>query len=116
MHGFRAKMLLCFGMGLLLLLNAGCSPTREYHAALVLADIAARERPSRWKRVTPTPLRTPYVYRVENRRYNADLYQPGQDAMAGLLLVPGAVETGKDDARLVAFAKSMARARFLSAR
>lgn len=112
MHGLRAKVLLCFGMGLLLLLYAGCSPTREYHAALVLADITARDRPSRWKRATPTPLRTPYVYRVENRRYNADLYQPGQDALAGLLLVPGAAETGKDDARLVAFAKSLARARF----
>ena len=112
MRGFRAKVLLRFGVGLLLLLCAGCSPTREYHAALVLADIAAKDNPSRWKRITPAPLRTSYLYRVENRRYKADLYLSGQDALAGLLLVPGAAETGKDDARLVAFAKSLARARF----
>ena len=110
--GFRAKVLLCFWVGLLLVVSASCSPIREYHAALVLADIAARDQPSRWKRVTPTPSRTPYVYRVENRRYNADLYRPGEDALAGLLLVPGAAETGKNDARLVALAKSLARARF----
>ena len=32
--------------------------------------------------------------------------------MAGLILVPGAVEQGKDDPRLVAFAQTFARARF----
>lgn len=112
MHAFRIKLLLGFGVGLLLLLCSACSPTREYHAALVLADIAAKDKPSRWKTVTPPPLRTPYAYRVENRRYNADLYRPGQEPLAGLLLVPGAAETGKDDARLVAFATSLARARF----
>lgn len=112
MRPLPVKALLFIGMSLLLLLNTGCAPTRNYHAALVLADIAAKERPSLWKRVTPTPLRTSFSYRVDNRHYKADLYRPGQEALAGLLLVPGAAETGKDDARLVAFAKSLARARF----
>lgn len=111
-RGFGAKVLLCFGMGLLLLLYIGCSPIREYHAALVLADIAARDNPSHWKSVTPPPVRAPYHYHVDNRRYKADLYLSGQDALAGLLLIPGAAEAGKDDVRLVAFVKSLARARF----
>ncbi len=111
-HGFRSRVLLCLVLAGLFFLFSGCSPTREYHAALVLADIAAGDEPSRWKRVTPPPVRTPYAFRVENRRYAADLYRPGEEALAGLLLIPGAAETGKDDARLVAFARSLARARF----
>jgi hypothetical protein len=44
----------------------------------------------------------------------ADLYRPGggEPALAGLLLAPGADPDGKDDPRFVAFAESLARARF----
>jgi len=110
--GFRARALLSLALAGVFFLFSGCSPTREYDAALVLADIVAGNKPSRWKEVTPSLLRTTYPYQVENRCYNADLYRPGEEALAGLLLIPGAAETGKDDARLVAFANSLARARF----
>ncbi len=109
---FRLRGLLCLVVAWAFFLCSGCSPTREYDAALVLADIAAGDEPSRWKTVTPPPVRTAYDYQVANRRYTADLYRPGEEALAGLLLIPGAAETGKDDARLVAFARSLARARF----
>lgn len=107
------KFLIC-GFALLsgLLLLAGCSPRRGYEAALVLADIAARDKPSRLKSTTPTPRRETIVFSVEGRHYRGDLYRPGEKPCSGLLLVPGAAEEGKDDPRLVAFATTLARARF----
>lgn len=41
-----------------------------------------------------------------------DIYEPGEPALAGLVLVPGATPAGKDDRALVAFAQSLARVRF----
>jgi pimeloyl-ACP methyl ester carboxylesterase len=41
-----------------------------------------------------------------------DLYWPAEDARAALVLVPGAAPLGKDDPQLVAFAETLARARF----
>ena len=42
----------------------------------------------------------------------ADLYLPGEPAKAGIVLVPGLTPRGRDDARLVDFAMTLARARF----
>ncbi|HXQ66468.1 MAG TPA: alpha/beta hydrolase [Alphaproteobacteria bacterium] len=42
-----------------------------------------------------------------------DLYRPPERARAALLLVPGAAETGKDDPRLVSFARGLAAHGFL---
>ncbi len=108
------KKVISFGLALLvgLLLQTGCSPRRGYEAVLVLADIAAREQPSRLKKATPAPLRQTIAFSVEGRPYRGDLYLPGEIALSALLLVPGAAEEGKDDPRLVAFATTLARARF----
>jgi fermentation-respiration switch protein FrsA (DUF1100 family) len=80
-----------------------------------MADVAAGEGPSALKDGTPAPSRRSIGYRVEARHYEADLYEPGLGALAGgaLVLVPGVSPQGRDDARLVAFANSMARARFV---
>ncbi len=104
---FRLSLLL-----LPVLLATGCVPSRAYEAALVLADIGAGDNPSRLKETTPTPVRRPFSFSANNRLYYGDLYQPGQGPLSALVLVPGAAEAGKDDPRLVAFAKSLARARF----
>ncbi len=96
----------------LVLLSTGCSPHRGWEAALVLADLAAVEGPSALKRGTPEPERTGVFFAVEGRGYSADLYRSPEGSLAGLLLVPGAAEEGKDDPRLVAFANTLARARF----
>ncbi|HYZ26917.1 MAG TPA: hypothetical protein VE597_08405 [Geminicoccaceae bacterium] len=90
---------------------AACSPPRALEAARVLTDIAAGSGPSALKENTPEPSRTP----ISNPGAAAplgDLYWPGEDAAAALVLVPGAVKDGKDDPRMVAFANTFARARF----
>lgn len=118
----------------LLVLVAGCAPTRHYEAALVLQDFAAIQGPSRLKETTPAPLRQAVSYTVSGRAHRADLYLPGslqgcappstpalpQETTgrgkhcprAALVAVPGAVPLGKDDPRLVAFATTLARAGF----
>lgn len=91
---------------------AGFSPFRWYEATLVLADLAAGTKPSRLKARTPPATRLDNPYVVEGRSYRGDLYLPGERPEAGLVLLPGAAEQGKDDPRLVAFALTLARARF----
>jgi len=96
----------------LLLLFSACDPRREYEAALVITDIAAGTAPTRLKSVTAQPRRTTVTFPSAGRSVVGDLYLPEQKPLAGILLLPGAAETGKDDPRLQAFANSLARARF----
>jgi hypothetical protein len=90
---------------------AACSPPRALEAARVLADVAAGSGPSALKANTPKPTRRS-IPSADAEPLLGDLYWPGEDAAAVLVLVPGAVERGKDDPRLVAFANTFARARF----
>jgi pimeloyl-ACP methyl ester carboxylesterase len=99
-------------LGVLAIALAGCSPPRGLEAARVLGDIAAGSRPSALKASAPAPTRTSLAD-PENAQLLGDLYWPGEDAAAVLVLVPGAVEDGKDDPRLIAFANTLARARFV---
>lgn len=96
----------------LMLAVGGCHPWRSYEAALVLADIAAGDRPSRLKRTTQAPQRIAVRYRMNGRQGQGDLYRPAAEVKAALLLTPGVAETGKDDPRLVAFATTLARIGF----
>ncbi len=91
----------------------GCALPRGLEAARVLGDIAAVDGPSDLKAATPAPSRTPVAYQIAGRAHDGDLYRPGEAARAAIVLVPGVAEAGKDDRRLVAFAKTLARARFL---
>lgn len=103
--------LLVFAVALCVL--SGCAPVRHYDAALVLADVAVGDAPSRLKAKTAPPTRTAMRYSVLGRDHAGDLYLPGEGhPLAGIVLVPGAVPMGKDDPRLVAFATTLARARF----
>lgn len=96
-----------------LILLAGCSTVRGYESLLVLIDAGVGAAPSRLKLVTPAPARTRVSYLVAGRGHTADLYLPGAGVpAAAIVLVPGAVPLGKDDGRLVAFAHTLARARF----
>ena len=98
---------------LALLLLAGCAPLRHYEALLVLADTGAGHGPSRWKEVTQPPRRQSVAFKVNGRVHAGDLYLPADaEPVAGIVLVPGAVPEGKDDPRLVAFARTLARAHF----
>lgn len=95
-----------------MLLTAGCSPARLAEASRVLADIDAGAGPSSLKEQTPPPVRRAVRYSVAGRERAGDLYIPGNGALAAMVLVPGVAREGKDDARLVAFANTLARARF----
>jgi pimeloyl-ACP methyl ester carboxylesterase len=111
--GKQASFAVIALLALGLLFAAGsCHPWRSYEAALVLTDIAASDGPSRLKRTTRNPQRITVRYRTDGRRGQGDLYRPAAGIRAGLLLVPGVAETGKDDPRLVAFATTLARAGF----
>jgi pimeloyl-ACP methyl ester carboxylesterase len=92
-------------------LLVACSPDRTLEAVWVLQDIQAGYGPSVLKRATPNPTRASILFAVDGRQRQADLYSPG-NARAGMVLVPGLTPDGRDDRRLVAFANTLARARF----
>ena len=98
-------------LALLALALVACSPPRALEAARVLAAIAAGSGPSALEPRTPEPEHSALPGRAAQPS-PGDLYWPGEAAAAVLVLVPGAVEAGKDDPRLVAFAETLARARF----
>lgn len=59
------------------------------------------------------PRRMAERYRIGEKEHEADLYLPPAGAKASIVLVPGVTPQGKDDPRLVAFARDLARARLL---
>ena len=94
-------------------LLAGCAPELgDSDAALALEDIVTGDSPSRLKAQTPSPLQRTVNYTIDGRGNFADLYLSPQGARAGIVLIPGVVADGKDDRRLVALAKTLARLRF----
>jgi hypothetical protein len=84
---------------------------RGYEALLMLAELVGRPVPP-WIDFRPLSARRAITYEREGRRHGADLYQPEGRVRAGVVFVPGAVEQGKDDPRVVAFASALARSRF----
>lgn len=96
---------------IVLSMAAGCSPGRLADSTRLLADIAAGDGPSSLKENTLPPRRETIGFEVDGRRHAGDLYTP-DSPLAGLVLLPGLAPAGKDDRRLVAFATSLARARF----
>lgn len=88
----------------------GCASWQE--AAVVLEDMAAGDGPSTLKQKTAPPIRQTIRYAVEGREYIADIHRPTHGAKASIILVPGLVPQGKNDPRLVAMARTLARADF----
>ena len=97
----------------LAVLAAGaCSPPRAIEAIDLLGDIARTTGPGAAVRADAAPRGRPVRYQGATRERTADLFAR-DGARAGLVLVPGAAETGKDDPRLRAFAKALARGGFV---
>lgn len=94
------------------LAGCGCIPHHPIASAALLLDLAESDGDSWLERSTPAPQRRSIAYSKDGIDYRADLYVPGGPSRAGLLLLPGAAEAGKDDPRLVAFATSLARVGF----
>jgi hypothetical protein len=78
-------------------------------AGRLLSDIEAGAGPSALKAATPAPT----VRTVTVAGEAADLWLPGEAALARLVLLPGLSEDGRRDPRLVLLAQSLARARFI---
>lgn len=90
----------------LLSIVAACSPPRALEALAVLRDIAAPTAAD----AAPGAVAVRYQGAAAGR--TGDLFALRR-SRAGLVLVPGAAEAGKDDPRLRAFARSLARAGFV---
>ena len=102
-------VLLAVCMGL-----SGCATPRlgDSEAALVLEDLMAGSS-SRLRSRVPDLTQEQVHYSSEGRRYTADLYRvPGAGSQTGILLVPGIAPAGKNDSRLVALARTLARSGF----
>lgn len=98
--------------GLVVGLFAACSPGRTIESIRIVDDIRAGGGPSLLKDVRPEPRRQPIVYEIDGVVREGDLYQPGDEVKARMVLVPGVTPAGRDDPRLVDFALTLARARF----
>lgn len=96
-----------------LMILGGCAPLSYGESTWILEDLATGNGPSRFKLLTLDPQRRAITYEYNGRHYRGDLYLPGNAAGAAIVLVPGVVEQGGDDPRLVAFATTLARSRFL---
>ncbi|MDQ3564502.1 MAG: alpha/beta hydrolase [Pseudomonadota bacterium] len=82
-----------------------------YEALLTLLDLV-HQPPAAAIDIRPVALRTPLTFAVEERHYRADLYRTADPVLAGIVFVPGAAAEGKEDARAIHFATTLARARF----
>ena len=85
---------------------------RALAATLLLQDIAAGPGPSWLKSWTRDPTATRVDWLVDGEPLSADLYR-GLAVRSAIVLVPGADRRGRDDPRLTALARSLARSGFL---
>lgn len=109
--GFLAALLL-LAASLVVALHA-FPPGRMVEAYRILEDIQAIDGPSDLKSRTQPPQRILATFEAAGRTQTGDLYLPADGARAAMVLVPGVAPTGKDDRRIVAFATTLARSRFL---
>lgn len=92
---------------------AACISAESWEAVRVLQDIDSGAAPSALKSRTPEPERAEISFASGGAATAADLYRPIQKIGARLVLVPGFTPHGKNDARVVELATTLARARFL---
>lgn len=95
---------------LLLLPLLACSPQRTIEAVGVLREIAEIPEPDPRRE---QPERRPVTFSIEGRQHEGDLYRlHDPPPKAGVIVIPGVAPAGRRDPRLVAFAGTLARARF----
>lgn len=87
---------------------------RYFEAAWFLEDIAAGDAETMWKTLHPAPTASGATWAVEGRAGSGDLYTPTEAIKGRMVFVPGLVENGRRDPRVIAFAESLARAGFLT--
>ena len=101
----RLAVVLVAGLALLFVFGR---PIVWAEAVLVMWDVAAGGTPTLWQKLTAAP--EEQAMRWETGE--GDLYLPASQARAAMVLVPGAAVLGRDEPRLQAFARTLARAGF----
>lgn len=111
MSAWRSRWLLVGAIGLaLLVLAAALAGRNAYDTTLLLGDLARVDLPLPDPRPGFERVEAEFAVRRELRA--ADVYLPQAAVRAAMVLVPGAAEGGRRDARLVEFAGSLARSGF----
>lgn len=107
----RFAMLLA--VALTLALAGGCLQMRlgDSEAGLVLEDLVSND--SRLRKTTTAPTFRALRFSASGESLRGDLYIPASRVRAGIVLVPGLAIAGKNDPRLVALARTLARVNFL---
>src|SRR5919108_3411332 len=82
-----------------------------YEALLALLDLVSHTPPAALD-IRSAARRSEINFEVETRRYSADLYQPTDHVLAGIVFIPGAAPAGKEDPRVIDFATIFARCHF----
>jgi pimeloyl-ACP methyl ester carboxylesterase len=92
---------------------AGCLQLHlgNSEAGLVLEDLVSSD--SRLNAATPTPVFRSLAFNAGAEQLRGDLYMPANGVRAGIVLVPGLSPAGKNDSRVVALARTLARVNFL---
>ena len=80
-------------------------------AGLVLEDLFTND--SRLRKRAPAPTFRALRISDDRRQLRGDLYLPADSVRAGIVLVPGLAVAGKNDPRLVALARTLARVNFM---
>jgi pimeloyl-ACP methyl ester carboxylesterase len=107
----RVITVLVLSATVLLLLLVG-SPFRAYETTRLLLGLANLTS-SVAKAETGPLTRKTVAYQIGQQRRLGDVYHPIGRALGGIVLLHGAAPLGKDNPRLVAFAATLARARFI---
>jgi pimeloyl-ACP methyl ester carboxylesterase len=107
----RVAILLVLSTTTLLLLLVG-SPFRAYDATRLLFGLANLTSSVTNGGTRPLTHKT-VAYQIRQQRRLGDVYRPAGRALGGIVLLHGAAPLGKDDPRLVAFASTLTRARFI---
>ena len=84
---------------------------RFSEAGLVLEDLITSD--SRLRKRTPEPAFRTFSTSVDGAQLRGDLYLPAGSVRAGIVLVPGLAVAGRNDPRLVALARTLARVDFM---
>jgi len=107
------RRLTVVGVLLAMAFAAGCLQLRlgDSEAGLVLEDLVSNE--SRLRERTRRPAFRALRMPVGDQRLRADAYVPADGVRAGVVLVPGLAVAGRNDPRLVALARTLARVGFM---
>lgn len=108
-----ARRTVPYALLLAMVLGAGCLQMRvgDSEAGLVLEDLVSSD--SRLSQSVPEPAFRSLGFSAAGAQLQGGLYAPGLQVRAAMVLVPGLAVAGAHDPRLMALARTLARAGFM---